>query len=58
MTVLDYTYEFQESIWCLVSLSKGENFLLCCIYKSSSSADANDLHLCSMLEDVLHTNYT
>ena len=59
ITVLDYTYEFQEYIlWCSVSLSKGENFLLCCIYRSPSSADANNLKLCSMLEDVLHTNYS
>ena len=54
VTVLDYTYAFQEYIWCSVSPS---NFLLCCVYRSPSSADANDLHLCSMLEDVLHTNY-
>ena len=58
ITVLDYTYDFQEYIWCSVSLSKGEHFLLCCIYRSPSSADANDLKLCSMLEDVLHTNYS
>ena len=58
ITVLDYTYDFQEYIWCSVSLSKGEHFLLCCIYRSPSSADANDLKLCSMLEYVLHTNYS
>ena len=57
VTVLDYTYAFQEYIWCSVSLSNGENFLLCCIYRSPSSTYANDLQLCSMLEDVLHTNY-
>ena len=58
ITVLDYTYEFQEYICCSVSLSKDENLLLFCIYRSPSSADANDLNLCSMLEDVLHTNYS
>ena len=44
-------------MWCSASPSNGENFLLCCVYRSPSSADANDLQLCSMLEDVLHTNY-
>ena len=57
VTVLDYTYAFQEYIWCSVSPSNGENFLLCCIYRSPSSTDANDLQLYSMLEDVLHSNY-
>ena len=57
VTVLDYTYMLQEYIWCSVSQSNGENCLLCCIYRSPSSADANDLQPCSMLEDILHTNY-
>ena len=52
VTILDYTYAFQEYIWCSVSPSNGENFLLCCIYRSPSSTDANDLQLCSMLEDI------
>ena len=57
VTVLNYTYAFQEYIWCSVSPYNGENFLLFCVYRSPSSADHNDLQLCSMLEDVLHTNY-
>ena len=32
--------------------------MLCCIYRSPASADDNDLQLCSMLEDALHTNNT
>ena len=55
VTVLDYTYAFQEYIWCSISPSNGESILLCCVYRSPSSA--NDLQLCIMLEDVLHTNY-
>ena len=34
VTVLDYTYAFQEYIWCSVSPSKGEKVALCCIYRS------------------------
>ena len=56
ITVLDYNFEFQEYIWCSVALFKGEHFLICCIYRSPSSADTNDLKLCCMLKDVLHTN--
>ena len=55
ITVLDYTYDFQEYIWCSVSLSKGEHFLLCCIYISPSCADANDLKLCTACWKMYYT---
>ena len=56
--IINITVLVSEYMWCSVSMYKGENVLLCCIYRSPSSADANDLKLCSMLEYVIHTNYS
>ena len=50
--------DFEEAIWCVVHLDRGEKLLVGVVYKSPNSSGNNNDSLLKLFEDVADSRYS